>query len=362
MMLLPVIALVVVQSGELTLRRGEAAPPGRIAFVSTDGVVVEDESGTQATVGWQRVLQIEGEFATQWELFREIADQAWRAQVRLERGDVAAAEPLLEDLSRVYAGHDGPTAEMVWTGLLRARLQRGALVAAIEPWLELVAGGSALNELIDESGEPIIDVRTGLAPALPPIWVDWPAVQAFAARELEPANPETGADRLAVLYRAAARIEAGWDLDVITADLGEHLGSGNTRDAPGVDLVELMVRARIGSEDDRARARAALFQMLDSSANPWEHAWIRCAIGRSLIHEADELQERRGVVQLLYVPATLGDTHPYLAGLALAESVVALDVLGNRAGADQLYAELLERYADHPVMDWPIIRERRSSR
>ncbi|MCH8037090.1 MAG: hypothetical protein IIC53_08190 [Proteobacteria bacterium] len=361
MMLLPVIALILVQDGELTLRRAEVPPPGKIAFVSTDGVVIEDETGTQVTVGWQRVLQIEGEFSPQWEMFREIADQAWRAQVRLERGDVAAAEPLLEDLSRVYAGHDGPTANMVWTGLLRARLQRGALVAAIEPWLELVAGGSALSELTDESGVPIIDVRTGLAPALPPIWVDWPAVQAFAARELDPANTETGADRLAMLYRAAARIEAGWDLEVVAVDLGEYRGSDGMPDAPGVDLVEQMVRARVGSEGERARARAALFQILDSSSNAWEHAWIRCAIGRSLIHEADEVQERRGVVQLLYVPATLGDTHPYLAGLALAESVVALDRLGDGAGADQLYAELLERYADHPVMDWPVIRERRSS-
>lgn len=362
MMLLPVIALILVQDGELTLRRAEVPPPGKIAFVSTDGVTVEDETGTQVTVGWQRVLLIEGEFAPQWETFREIADQAWRAQVRLERGDVAAAEPLLEDLSRVYAGHDGPTAHMVWTGLLRARLQRGAHLAAIEPWLELVAGGSALGGLIDKAGEPIIDVRTGLAPALPPIWVDWPAVQAFAAREMDATDTETDAARLAILYRAAARIEAGWDLDLVWADLAGAAVSGTSRDAPGVALVEQMVRARIGTEGDRAQARAALFQMLDATSNAWEHAWIRCAIGRSLIHEADEVQQRRGVVQLLYVPATLGDTHPYLAGLALAESVVGLDVLGDGVGADQLYAELLERYADHPVMDWSIIRERRSSR
>ncbi len=379
MMLLPMIAMMLVQSGDLTrgdlthgdltLRRGEAAPPGTIAFISTDGVVVEDETGTQVAIGWQRVLEIEGAFEAQWQPFRAIADRAWRAQVRLERGDVAAAEPLLEELAREYAGRDGPTAEMVWTGLLQARLQRGAHLAAIEPWLELVGGDAVRSELVDAAGEPIMDVRTGLVPALPPIWVDWPAVQAFAAREMDGGETgegkKTGASRLAILYRAAARIEAGWDVDLIKADMDESAdesaGNSNLQREPGVDLVEQIVRARVGTVEERAQARAALFAMLDSSSVAWERAWIRSAIGRSLIHEDDEDQQRRGVVQLLYVPATMGDVHPYLAGLALAESTIALDRLGDRAGADLLYAELVERYADHPVMDWRGMRERSSS-
>jgi hypothetical protein len=363
MMLLPVIALMLVQSGDLTLRRGAASPPGEIAFISTDGVVVEDETGTQVTVGWQRVLEIDGAFKSQWEPYRDIADRAWRAQVRLERGDVAAAEPLLEELAREYAGHDGPTAEMVWTGLLQARLQRGAHLAAIEPWLELVAGDAVRSTLVDASGEPIIDARTGLVPALPPIWVDWPAVQAFAAREMDSGTGErktAGATRLAILYRAAARIEAGWDVDLIKAELDENVVKSKSPREPGVDLVEQIVRARVGNSDERAEARSALFAMLDARSSAWEHSWIRCAIGRSLIHEEDENQQRRGVVQLLYVPATMSDVHPYLAGLALAESTIALDAMGDRVGADLLYAELVERYADHPVMDWRGIRERSS--
>lgn len=361
MMLLPLIVIAFVQDGDLTLRRGEIAPAEKIAFMSTEGVVVEDETGTRYTIGWQRVLQIEGEFADQWSTYRTIADRAWRAKVRLERGDIAAAEPLLEELAVEFAGKEGPTAEMVWTGLLRARLQRGAHLAAVEPWLELISGDGKHIASSGEIDEFIIDARSGLVPALPPIWGDWPAVQAFAAKDFGAAEVDSVSAQLAILYRAAARIEAGWDLNEVKSDLELAFGDQGTRGDAGVHLVEQVVRSRIGNAQARADARASLMLLLDSSSNAWEHAWIRCAIGRSLIHEIDEDQQRRGIVQLLYVPAALSDAHPYLAGLGLAESVLALDRLDDREGADQLYAELVEKYADHPVMDWPDIRERRPS-
>ena len=358
MTLLALASIVLVLDGQLVLRRGQTPPPGRIISVSTEGVAVEDDAGVRTLVGWDRVRSISGEFEEQWAAFQHIADRAWRARVRLERGDIAAAEPLLEELARDYVGRAGPTAEMVWAGLLRARLQRGAQLAAVQPWLQLLATDVNLDATTDESGQPIVDARTGLAPALPPLWVDWPAVQAFAANDLDAADPAIPRGRLAHLYRAAARIEAGWADDQILADRRPGPATGDASFAKGIELVELIVLARAGDSDERALARDRLAQRLTPDTPRWEQAWVRCAIGRSLTHEADPDLTRRGVVQLLYLPATLADAHPYLAGLALGEAVVTMDELDDRSAADRLHLQLIERYANHPVMDWQRIRER----
>lgn len=358
MTLLAVASIVLVLDGQLVLRRGQTPPPGRIVSVTTEGVAVEDDAGVRTLVGWDRVRSINGEFEQQGRAFEDIADRAWRARVRMERGDIAAAEPLLEELAREYVGREGPTAEMVWAGLLNARLQRGAQIAAVQPWLQLLATDADLEGPTDDSGQPIVDARTGLAPALPPLWVDWPAVQAFAANDLDSADPATSQGRLAHLYRAAARIEAGWDNDQILADRRPGSSTGDARFARGVELVELIVLARVGDRDERALARGRLRQRLTPDAPRWEQAWVRCAIGRSLTHETDPDLQRRGVVQLLYLPATLADAHPYLAGLALGEAVVTMDELEDAPAADRLHLQLIERYANHPVMDWQRIRDR----
>ena len=146
--------------------------------------------------------------------------------------------------------------------------------------LQLLATDADLEGPTDESGQPIVDARTGLAPALPPLWVDWPAVPAFAANDLDSADPATPRGRLAHLYRAAARIEAGWDNDQILADRQPGASPGDARFARGVELVELIVLARVGNRDERALARDRLRQRLTPDAPRWEQAWVRCAIGR----------------------------------------------------------------------------------
>src|SRR5690606_16150177 len=118
------------------------------------------------------------------------AEDAWRARTRLERADAVGAEPLFEDLFDRTRAWRGPTRAVIAEGLLRCRIRRGAQIGAIDPWLALLeARASALAGIhpyaLDWAhraglGE-VLDPATGLAPGLPPMWLDWPAVRQFAS-------------------------------------------------------------------------------------------------------------------------------------------------------------------------------------
>ena len=87
-------------------------------------------------------------------------------------------------------------------------------------------------------------------------------------------------------------------------------------------------------------------------APQWLEAWIHSGIGRSLIREEGTEQKQAGVIELLNIPARFARTHPYLSGLALAESSATLRALGDHDGADLLARELTSSYPSHPVNDW----------
>jgi hypothetical protein len=199
---------------------------------------------------------------------------------------------------------------------------------------------------------------------LPPIFAGPSAAQIIAGLNL-PAlrfngagDGASSAGALAALYIAAARFEAGEAVpipDAVSSD-------------PGVQFVRLIVAARIGDGAQRDAARRALESRLPSAGSAgtenargipsWAEAWCRAAIGRSLLREEAAEQRRWGIVELLHLPARSSDIHPYLAGLALAESSVALRELGDEAGADTLLKDLTTRHPDHPVLLWEPIRSR----
>ena len=150
------------------------------------------------------------------------------------------------------------------------------------------------------------------------------------------------------LYRAAAKFEVdGSPIDI----------SGLELKLDGPKLVSEIVIARAGEANAREAARRDLLKRLEGSPPAWLEAWVRAALGRSMVKESDPEVRRRGVLHLLHVPARFAADSPYLAGIALAESARALLELGDRDGADVIRAELLRDYPSHPALDWPGVRD-----
>lgn len=344
-------ALVAVAPADLTLRAREPAPEGSVREVSIDGVVVASEVTAPVIVGWDRVWSVEGEHADEASAFLEIADLAWRARTRLERGDVPAAEPLFERLFVTYEGRRGPTAAVVCEGLLRCRLRRNAHTLAVGAWLSWLHArtpgeGPQWYQRRSPTGADAsalpLDEPTGLIPDLPPIWVDLPAVRAFATG---PASSEGLGERehdLAALYRYAAAMTAG--VDASLPDLGSRDGA--------VRLVWDVVAAQSEREEERAAGRRGIDARLRADPRGWEEAWLRTALGRSLLVDLDPEQRRRGVIELLRVRVGHEHDAPYLAGLALAEAAVALVEAGDLAGGTRLRREFLDRFPGHPAASW----------
>lgn len=353
------------QGDEVLLRAGRTAPEGEVRTFGLAGVVFEDPFGVERIVRWDHVLTVGDTFAAEAEPYMRLADLAWRGRTRLERGDAISAEPMFEALFEAYAGIQGEMASMVAEGLLRCRLRRSAHTAAIEPWLAYLNSENAgpYRSLIAGALRPAVDASTGLVPSLAPVWLKTPAVEALAESALpiawdrEGAAPPRRAQVLGELYRHAARFEAGLvdhapDEDVIGRDAREA----------GVRLVHMIVKARTGDEGERAEARQELAELLavetgaGSTPRPWIEAWIRLGLGRSLLREADRESRLRGIVELLHVPARFGEGHPYLAGIALAEAAVALDAIGEHAGAQSLIADIRERFSTHAAIEYEPLR------
>lgn len=366
------------------LLRGPEQPPGAaVSSIDDRGVYVVDAAGTLHLVTWDRVLRVEGPRAEDAAPYMPLAQDAWRARARLERGDAISAEPLFEDLYVRTANHRGPTREVIAEGLMRCRLRRGAQIGAIGPWLALLdarAGGAeggatgiqpyARNWAEQAGLGEVLDRATGLAPALPPMWLDWPAVRQFAAQAAtgqigEPVGPPPDsppqaageaaagpateyAAALSDLYHAAAAFEAGLQSEVPAV-------TGRAASDPGVRLVRDIVAARAGDPQQRADARVNLRDRLAvlsrADDQPWLGAWLHVALGRSLLREPDEESQLLGIAELLTVPASpaYADTHPYLAGLALADCARALAALGRHEQSIALRRELADRFSAHPA-------------
>lgn len=383
---------VVLSAQPIELRSSMTTPPGRILSIDLAGVTLAapELAGVEGAgqprvrstgapggagappaatiITWDRIRAVHGEAAEEAEPFREIADKAWRARTRLERGDALAAEPLFEELFAHYREQGAlgsATSAVIAEGLLRCRIRRGAHISAIEPWLALLQASDALPTLMSDwarSSElsPVIDQATGLAPGLPPMWLPWPAVEAFARANLSEGDDDPTriisrrGEALAALYIHAAQMDAGLESTL------PHIRSND----PGVHLVLAIVQSRSPDAEQRQRARQRLEERLrprGGTAQPtpaWIEIWCRAAIGRSLIRETQADLKQLGILQLLHLPARFATSHPYLVGLALAEASVALRDLGDARSAEILAAELADQYPTHAARDWQRLRHR----
>jgi hypothetical protein len=339
--------------------RGDPKPAAAAVSGVTDQGVLVGEGKAAKLVGWDRVREVKGEHAAGATPYAPLADALWRARTRVERGDFAGAEALLEPLAATEAGKVGPAAAVTFEGLTRCRLARGVQTRAVWSWLAWLGAKEGLSSPRPSGWQggvvdlpPMSDSATALVPALPPMWLKDAALEAAAGSaewESLDALPQD-VQPLAKLYRAAMRAEAGGG--ATDADLAVQA----TTD--GVRLVQAVVLARAGDEKQREAARATLTRRLQDKAIPaWQELWCRVALGRSLVRESDPALKRRGMIQLLHAPARFPRLSPYLASLALAEAAVTAQEMGDAAGAAALKAELLDAYPQSNAAAWPKLRE-----
>jgi len=337
------------QDAAVALRGGAGEVRGQLTLVDADGVRVTTPDKAVVWIGWDSVADA----GVQGAEFAEVSERAWRARIRVDRGDYVAAEPLLEALLPAYAGRRGPTSAVVAWGLMRCRLWRGAYAGAVAPMITYAgAVGSGRDGWYlpaRSSGEPRQDERpdgllwdeaSGLSPLLPPMWVNVPATGALARERW--VRPAGRAGTLSMLYEQAARFDAGMDATLPEPPTGDD----------GVRLVYDIVASCLGDADQRRAARAALRARLRSEPPVWMQTWVHAAVGRSLVREADTDSRLLGIASLLQVPARAEREGPYLTGVCLAEAAVALRALGDGNGASAIRGELESRFPRHPVIGW----------
>ncbi len=354
------------------LRDRDQLPEGEIAAITIEGVRIgPSTAGGGRVIAWDRILRVDGPRREEAQPFAELAEQAWRARIRLARGDAVGAEPLLEEVARALSGRTGPTAAGAAIGLVRCRVQRGGPVGAVPALIDFYraggfrAGGEDLSVWwLGTPGltpaAPLMDPVTELCPDVPPIFVRLPGVQTLARTELTPEsltlNTATNADEpsnprwiiLARLYHAAAAFESGRD-----AQLPPRPGD-NDRAASWVwDIVA----SRVADPEIRTLARTRLQSGLSQQTALWQEAWTRAAVGRSLLLEEEAEQRWLGVAELLNLPARLGGEAPYVGGIAMADAAVALATMGDPKGALRVKEDMLRRYPQHPALEWdPLTR------
>ncbi|MFI4897882.1 MAG: hypothetical protein ACIARR_08655 [Phycisphaerales bacterium JB059] len=338
-------------SEALVMWGGREPPRGTVTGMDLQGVQVVTGDGVSAVLGWDEVREVVGERAGAFERIREEARAVWRAGVRLEREDWVNAEPVLEELFESLAWTRGPTSSFVSRGLLTCRLARGARGAAVAAWLSaLVSEGWPAGRGSATEGAGQIDPETGLVADLAPVWLRGDEAHRMASSALDEGVDADATGRtqlLGVLYQESARFELSpGEGAARRAAIGDAINATDREvlEEDGVSLVLEIVLARVGAEEQRIASRAALRDRLNQRMPGWKEAWVRAGLGRSLVRESDPETRRRGVIQLLHLPARLAPEAPGLASLALAESVMTLRAIGSSGEAELLRRELLERF------------------
>lgn len=356
-----VIAALAQIDGTLTLRGAGAAPGATVVRVDADGVLIRwpDRSPATQVLSLDQVRSVPADELDAWEAVAPTADSLWRAVSRIERGDLASAEPILERLFQIYRDRPGATGRVVAEGLLRCRLARHAHAGAIDPWIAFLSCGGS-GQTADDRDAALIGPSTTLNSrnlrlfaALPPIWSQGAATRSVAESIESSPLPETvhpAVRHLRSLYATAAAFES----DGIEREITIQSGGD-----PVLTFIREIVASRVGAESTRVPARESLRRRLTQEAPGWLHAWCRVAIARSLLREPEIEEQRRAIIELVAVHAYHASDSPYLAGLALADAARASEAIGDAKAARAFWAELLDRYPGHPATDASVARSLR---
>ncbi len=350
-----VLLLIGATEDVVVLRDGLDNRTGTVLASDDGSLRLQDANGQLVQITWDRVRDIElGSGSPLQDQLRNRLDRAtriWRARSRLQRGDHALAEPLFAELFKADPKRVSETDLIIAEGLLRCRLERGAMEDALVPALEvgrLVRQGVATDRYADLV--PVHDSDHSVCHFLPPVWVDESKVPRLV-RQLE--SWDSGGDRtlsnVAAQYRYLLENPRG----VIAMPSNEVEGSADAADgeSPGdSELLRWSILSRNESPDVRRRTRATMQSRLDRQPG-WRKAWLHFLLGVSLLQEDGDGLRRQGLVQLAWLPARYWNEQPYLSGIAMAIMADELALQGDVDSARRLSAELRERFPDHPVFN-----------
>lgn len=297
-------AAAVSSSAGVVVLRGGMVVDAPIEEIGSAGVRVG--GGEPRWIGWHRVKRVSGDRSAEASAYVDVADRAWRAVMRLERGDVALAHPAFESLWLRYAGESGPTARAVAEGLASCRLALGDAYGAVGPWLATLGEGEGLS---------VEDLR----PELPPIFV------------VGGGSSSADAERAAGWSGHAL---AGWYAAALDADRSVPALSASS------DEATRFVAALVGAQRGDADAAGELRAVVEGSMGTWREAWSRCALGRyALVRAEDDDDLVSAALMLLHVPARFGATLSGLSAIACADAGGALLGAGRVGEALSLLAE-----------------------
>ncbi|MBY0114010.1 MAG: hypothetical protein K2Y21_14430 [Phycisphaerales bacterium] len=326
-----------------------------VTEVSKSGVLSSSQATGARRLSLGSVRGVEGPLAGEFREHHELATNLWRAGARLDRGDAPGAEPLYESLWVQTQGVRGPTRAEVAAGLLACRVRRGAIAGAVEAWAAWLAESGSLDNADAERCRARLAVGDGMDSSaqwlvgVPPLYVDGPAVRAFASGELRPGE-SSGADVLTIYRLAAKRDTAANRVDPAVYE--------NTKGWN--NIAGEMVLAESNDRAVRERARKRLKERAGSDAPAWQVQWARLGMGRSLRLETEPSQRTDAVVELLWV-ATREGVPDHVLAQALTAAAETLADLDDRAGASRVVADLESRLPDHPMISSPRLARLRAA-
>lgn len=291
--------------------------------------------------------------------FLPMAEDLWRARIRVARRDAALAHPLLERHWARLRGASGPTAQLVAEGLLRAAVESRDLQGAVAPWIACLRIGSEGTSTRFPALPALLDNSTGLLPGLSPFVPS--DLRAALASALEDAA--THARSLGATPQGSAATAA-----LVATQMGrlvEVSGGGavspkpaapSASDAPAVRVLAA-IEAIASAADARARERAvADFDRSYPEAPAFLSAWRLAAIGVSSAREARATAGDRREAALvaaaldnLAVPASGLDKTGLVDAYAIEMAEQLSREAGDTAAASALAALREERLRDAAI-------------
>ena len=334
----------------LDRRSGASALLVSDPVATMDGLRVGIADGTLQRIDlvpWDRIARLdppEGE-----ELERrirtgiELGTLVWRGRERLRRGD-----------GRLAAVAFGDAADRLETdGFLGGLLDRSVLEGRLRAELANGRSGRVLGEAIlvgelfeDQGGRyegaafgpAVVDARTRLVPAVPPIG-DAQAIAACEAMLALRPPTEVGEERRRLLWRRILRAD-GTPLDVPRPPSEDE----------GAILLWNLARLDVPDPVVRESARAGLLRSMETRP-AWTRDWIRFFTGRASIDHAESDEDLlRGVLDLLHVIADDRSASPMLRLRALEIVADTLKLL-DRSSEATVFESLFPRRSDrrsHP--------------
>ena len=288
--------------------------------------------------------------------FMAVAEDLWRARIRVARNDAALARPLLARHWDRLRGEDGPTAQLVAEGLLRAALEEGDLVAAAGPWIESLRLGMDGTPTRFPALPPMLDDSTGLLPGLAP----------FAPSEIRDALVQALGSAAASTRRSGAAAGSASDVAATVAaqmarllepSSGASAAAGaSADDAPAIRALGA-VEAIVAAADARARERAvAEFDKRYPEPPAFLAAWRLAAIGAGSAREARAAAPGdrasallRAALDNLAVPASGLDETGLVDAYAIEVAEQLTREAGDTAAAAALASVKAERLRDAAV-------------